>query len=130
MKNYKDFVNVFLNEESNIILDINVSDELVCVGSGVVSITRGDQARSADALVGNTFTVSDVTRNKHWIFGKLNIRGAHMERNPNLSGKDPDQLKKIPIPLSGIEYAIRREDIYDDPERDTENDFFASWEKK
>jgi hypothetical protein len=120
MKTYKDFVNEELTS------DINVGDVLICIHSGVISISQGDEAYSSDAIVGNTFTVTDVTRNKFWIFGKLNIKGDYFERRPNLSGKNPEQLNKIPININGIEYAISKDFI----DGKTEDDFWSCWKTK
>ena len=71
---------------------MKVDDVLTCIHPGVVSITNGDEAYSADAVVNNTFTVTDVTRNSFWVFGKLNIKDAGFVRDPGLSGKDPEQF--------------------------------------
>ena len=105
---------------------MKVDDVLTCIHPGVVSITNGDEAYSADAVVNNTFTVTDVTRNSFWVFGKLNIKDAGFVRDPGLSGKDPEQLKKIPIKFSGVEFAIMRENI----DTKIEDDFWSCWKTK
>jgi hypothetical protein len=126
MKTYKEFVNESVKDT------IEVGDTLICIfgmdpkwnpDGGHVAISQGDDARSADAVKGDKFIVTDVTRNEYWVFGKLQIKGK-FERSPGLSGHDPDELKKIPIPTSGIEYAITRKYI----NNVREDDFWACWE--
>lgn len=120
MKSFKEFINEDLIPTAG---RTEVGDVLRCIWPGRVSITRGDEARSADADKGDMFTVTDVDRNKNWIFGKLEIKGKFV-RDAGLSGKDPERLKNLPIPSSGIEYAILRDYIDGNPE----DDFWACWE--
>ena len=108
--------------------DIEVGDTLVCICGkdeygyeGRIEIYSGDEARSADVYKGDKFIVR--SQDKYRVYGDLQIKGK-FERNPGLSGHDPDKLKTIPIPTSGIVYCIMKRYI-----NNTKEDlFWACWE--
>jgi len=126
IKTFEKFVNEDFElpgKPNNKPLPLKVGDILECKWDGKVSISQGDDARSAEVVRGDKFIVKDVDRNPYWVFGELQIKGKFV-RSPNLSGKDPDELKKIPIP-SDVEYAIMRDHI---DKKYSEPDFWAFWQ--
>jgi len=95
-------------------------DTLICIGDGRVSIISGTEARSAEAVEGNTFTVSKV--GSHWIEGTLNLSsGMGFQHSPGLSGKNVSGFHSG----KGIIYGIQAKQIDAEP-----NDFWATWKKQ
>lgn len=97
-----------------------VGQTLICTGSGRVAIISGAEARSAEAVEGNTFTVSKV--GPHWIEGILHLgSGMGFQHNPGLSGKNVSGLHSG----KGIVYGIQVNQVDSD-----DNDFWATWKKQ
>jgi len=108
--------------------NIEVGDTLICICGkdeygyeGRIEIYSGDEARSAEVYKGDKFIVR--REDKYRVYGDLQIKGK-FKRDPGLSGHDPEKLKTIPIPTSGIVYCIMKRYI-----NNTKEDlFWACWE--
>jgi predicted RNA-binding Zn-ribbon protein involved in translation (DUF1610 family) len=88
-----------------------------CVSAGRIEIISGTDARSADARVGDTFTVTRDTTN--WYEGKLTIVDS-FSHDPGLSGKKVSGY----VGHSGVIFALRKNKV-----TDTEDDFWATWKQ-